>query len=174
MFSFNTIEENKILKKANAALVLSFGIWLVQSICFLASFSSFNCLLVLLWDSDVMTVFLLYIFFVLWRSGEWLNHRFTFFASFSLQESNCQLEGESGYTHLKIVTSKLRKRQQYMVSQVSFIYPLKIEAGPSQDQELESLPGGSRLGQLYYMSLNDDILWWKRDQLIDSWHCFQH
>jgi delta-aminolevulinic acid dehydratase/porphobilinogen synthase len=35
-----------------------------------------------------------------------------------------------------------------MVSQVSFIYPLKIEAGPSQDQELESFPGGSRLGQL--------------------------
>ncbi|WZZ39703.1 UV radiation resistance-associated gene protein isoform X1 [Brassica napus] len=67
-------------------------------------------------------------------------------AKSKLQESNCQLEGESGYTHLKIVTNKLRKRQQYMVSQVSFIYPLKIEAGPSQDQELESLPGGSRLG----------------------------
>ncbi|KAF8105217.1 hypothetical protein N665_0161s0017 [Sinapis alba] len=63
-----------------------------------------------------------------------------------LQESNCQLEGESGYTHLRIVTNKLRKRQQYMVSQVSFIYPLKIVAGPSQDQELESLPGCSRLG----------------------------
>ncbi|KAF3555155.1 hypothetical protein F2Q69_00017167 [Brassica cretica] len=62
-----------------------------------------------------------------------------------LQESNCQLEGESGYSHLKTVTNKLRKRQQYMVSQVSFIYPLKIEAGPSQDQELESFPGGSRL-----------------------------
>lgn len=40
-----------------------------------------------------------------------------------------------------------------MVSQVSFIYPLKIEAGPSQDQELESLPGGSRLGQLYNSNL---------------------
>ncbi|CAN8247722.1 unnamed protein product [Cochlearia groenlandica] len=65
-----------------------------------------------------------------------------------LQESNCQLEGESGYyTHLKIVTSKLRRRQQYMISQVSFIYPIKIEAGPSQEQELESLPGGSKLGQ---------------------------
>ncbi|KAJ0261994.1 UV radiation resistance-associated protein [Hirschfeldia incana] len=68
-------------------------------------------------------------------------------AKSKLQESNCQLEeGESGYTHLRIVTNKLRKRQQYMVSQVSFIYPLRIEAGPSQDQELESLPGGSRLG----------------------------
>ncbi|XP_018472789.2 vacuolar protein sorting 38 isoform X1 [Raphanus sativus] len=66
-------------------------------------------------------------------------------AKSKLQESNCQLEGESGYTHLKIVTNKLRKRQQYMVTQVSSIYPLKIEAGPSQDQELESLPGGSRL-----------------------------
>ncbi|KAL0712981.1 hypothetical protein Bca4012_019959 [Brassica carinata] len=61
-------------------------------------------------------------------------------AKSKLQELNCQLEGESSYTHLKIVTNKLRKRQQYMVSQVSFIYPLKIEAGPSQDQELESLP----------------------------------
>ncbi|KAG2308883.1 hypothetical protein Bca52824_028631 [Brassica carinata] len=67
-------------------------------------------------------------------------------AKTKLQESNCQLEGESGYAHLKIVTNKLRKRQQYMISQVSFIYPLKIEAGPSQDQELESFPGGSRLG----------------------------
>ncbi|AEC08733.1 hypothetical protein ISN45_At02g027150 [Arabidopsis thaliana x Arabidopsis arenosa] len=67
-------------------------------------------------------------------------------AKSKLQESNCQLEGESGYAHLKIVTNKLRKRQQFMVSQVSFIYPLKIEAGPSQDQELESFPGGSRLG----------------------------
>ncbi|XP_010469549.1 PREDICTED: UV radiation resistance associated protein-like isoform X2 [Camelina sativa] len=67
------------------------------------------------------------------------------FAKSKLQESNCQLEGESGYAHLKIVTNKLRKRQQYMISQVSFIYPLKIEAGPSQDQELESFPGGSRL-----------------------------
>ncbi|XP_048634367.1 UV radiation resistance-associated gene protein-like isoform X1 [Brassica napus] len=66
-------------------------------------------------------------------------------AKTKLQESNCQLEGESGYSHLKTVTNKLRKRQQYMVSQVSFIYPLKIEAGPSQDQELESFPGGSRL-----------------------------
>ncbi|XP_010413952.1 PREDICTED: UV radiation resistance associated protein-like isoform X1 [Camelina sativa] len=66
-------------------------------------------------------------------------------AKSKLQESNCQLEGESGYAHLKIVTNKLRKRQQYMISQVSFIYPLKIEAGPSQDQELESFPGGSRL-----------------------------
>ncbi|KAJ4903461.1 Uncharacterized protein Rs2_17412 [Raphanus sativus] len=67
-------------------------------------------------------------------------------AKTKLQESNCQLEGESGYAHLKTVTNKLRKRQQYMISQVSFIYPLKIEAGPSQDQELESFPGGSRLG----------------------------
>ncbi|XP_020884320.1 UV radiation resistance-associated gene protein isoform X2 [Arabidopsis lyrata subsp. lyrata] len=67
-------------------------------------------------------------------------------AKSKLQESNCQLEGESGYAHLKIVTNKLRKRQQFMISQVSFIYPLKIEAGPSQDQELESFPGGSRLG----------------------------
>ncbi|KFK26376.1 hypothetical protein AALP_AA8G240400 [Arabis alpina] len=67
-------------------------------------------------------------------------------AKTKLQESNCQLEGESGYAHLKFVTNKLRKRQQYMVSQVSFIYPLKIEAGPSQDQELESFPGGTRLG----------------------------
>ncbi|XP_024004288.1 UV radiation resistance-associated gene protein isoform X3 [Eutrema salsugineum] len=66
-------------------------------------------------------------------------------AKSKLQESNCQLEGESGYAHLKIVTNKLRKRQQFMVSLVSFIYPLKIEAGPSQDQELESFPGGSRL-----------------------------
>ncbi|CAN8285262.1 unnamed protein product [Cochlearia groenlandica] len=71
-------------------------------------------------------------------------------AKSKLQESNCELEGESGYAHLKIVTKKLRKRQQFMISQVSFIYPLKIDSGLSQDQELESLPGGSRLGKLFY------------------------
>ncbi|XP_010556958.1 PREDICTED: uncharacterized protein LOC104826120 isoform X2 [Tarenaya hassleriana] len=67
-------------------------------------------------------------------------------AKSKLQEANSQLEGEGGYARLKVVTSKLRKRQQYMITQVSSIYPLKIEAGPSLDQELESFPGGSRFG----------------------------
>ncbi|XP_062098444.1 vacuolar protein sorting 38-like [Humulus lupulus] len=37
-------------------------------------------------------------------------------------------------------------RQQYMVSQVALLYPVKISAGATQDQELESFPNSSKLG----------------------------
>lgn len=33
-----------------------------------------------------------------------------------------------------------------MISQVSFLYPVKISTGPAKDQELESFPNTSRLG----------------------------
>ncbi|VVA90011.1 unnamed protein product [Arabis nemorensis] len=62
------------------------------------------------------------------------------------QDSNCQLEGERDYARLNSVMNKLRKRQQNMISLVSRIYHLKIKAGLSEDQKLESFPGGSKSG----------------------------
>ncbi|OMO71020.1 UV radiation resistance protein/autophagy-related protein 14 [Corchorus capsularis] len=63
-----------------------------------------------------------------------------------LQESNRLLTEERGYIKLKNVQRKLRARQQYMISQLSLLYPVKIIVGPAQEQELESYPGSSRLG----------------------------
>lgn len=69
------------------------------------------------------------------------------------QELNELLAGEKGYTRLKNLQKKLRTRQQYMVSQVSLLYPVKISAGPREDHELESFPSSSRLGICYANSL---------------------
>ncbi|XVF37987.1 hypothetical protein REPUB_Repub20aG0058800 [Reevesia pubescens] len=63
-----------------------------------------------------------------------------------LQEANRLLTEERGYIKLKNVQRKLRARQQYMISQVSLLYPVKILVGPAQEQELESYPSSSRLG----------------------------
>ncbi|XVE81319.1 hypothetical protein DITRI_Ditri15bG0054400 [Diplodiscus trichospermus] len=63
-----------------------------------------------------------------------------------LQESNRLLTEERGYIKLKNVQRKLRGRQQYMISQVSLLYPVKILVGPAQEQELESFPSSSKLG----------------------------
>ncbi|KAL0551397.1 hypothetical protein IC582_010483 [Cucumis melo] len=63
-----------------------------------------------------------------------------------LQESNRLLSGEEGYDRLKSLQKTLRRRQQFMISQVAFLYPVKISTGPAKDQELESFPSTSRLG----------------------------
>ncbi|KAF4349610.1 hypothetical protein CsatB_025384 [Cannabis sativa] len=63
-----------------------------------------------------------------------------------LQESNEFLAGGKGYIRLKKVEKKLRMREQYMVSQVALLYPVKISAGAAHDQELESFPSSSKLG----------------------------
>ncbi|KAH9649653.1 LEA 2 domain-containing protein [Citrus sinensis] len=60
-----------------------------------------------------------------------------------LQESNRLLAGEKGYGHLQKLQKMLRMRQQFMISQVSFLYPVKILVGPKQEQELESFPSGN-------------------------------
>ena len=67
---------------------------------------------------------------------------------FLLQESNRLLIEERGYIKLKNMQRKLRARQQYMISQVSLLYPVKILVGPAQEQELESYPGSSKLGNV--------------------------
>ncbi|KAH7573027.1 hypothetical protein JRO89_XS03G0053500 [Xanthoceras sorbifolium] len=63
-----------------------------------------------------------------------------------LQESNRLLAGERGYLHLQKLQKMLHVRQQFMISQVSLLYPVKIVVGPKQEQELESFPSSSRSG----------------------------
>ncbi|KAJ6860314.1 hypothetical protein NC651_036624 [Populus alba x Populus x berolinensis] len=67
-------------------------------------------------------------------------------ASKQLQESRRSLAGERGYVRLTKLQKKLRLRQQYMISQVSLLYPIKISVGPSEEQELESFPSSSKSG----------------------------
>ncbi|XP_050216099.1 vacuolar protein sorting 38 isoform X2 [Mercurialis annua] len=63
-----------------------------------------------------------------------------------LQESKSSVSGESCYGRLRNLQKKLRVRQQYMVAQISLLYPVKISAGPSEDQELEAFPSTSKSG----------------------------
>lgn len=90
------------------------------------------------------------------------------------QELNGLLAGERGYIRLKNLQKKLRTRQQYMVSQVSLLYPVKITAGPAEDQELESFPSSSRLGMCYANSLTlctaFSFLCYLRNKTKDSCH----
>ena len=62
-----------------------------------------------------------------------------------LQDANRLLSGERGYGHLKNLEKMLRVRQQHMISQVSFLYPVKPSIG-SHEQELESFPRSGRAG----------------------------
>lgn len=65
-----------------------------------------------------------------------------------LQEANRSLAGERGYLHLKLSQKLLGLRQQNMVSQVSLLYPVKVVAGHSQEQELESFTTSIKSGVL--------------------------
>ncbi|KAK6122805.1 hypothetical protein DH2020_043448 [Rehmannia glutinosa] len=55
-----------------------------------------------------------------------------------MQESSRSLAGEKGYGNLKNLQKLLRARQQYMVSQVSLLYPVKVVIRKAPEQELES------------------------------------
>ncbi|XP_047340865.1 UV radiation resistance-associated gene protein [Impatiens glandulifera] len=60
-------------------------------------------------------------------------------ASKGLQESTRSLSGEGGgYANLRSLLKLLRVRQQYMISQVSLLYPVKVVIGHTREQELES------------------------------------
>ncbi|KAL5542640.1 hypothetical protein UlMin_010350 [Ulmus minor] len=62
------------------------------------------------------------------------------------QDLHESLAGETGYTRSTNLQRMLRTRQQHMVSQISLLYPIKISAGPTQEQELESFPSSSKTG----------------------------
>lgn len=66
-----------------------------------------------------------------------------------LQETNDVFPGGKEYFRLTNLQKMLRMRQQYMVSQLSLLYPVKISAGPKQEQELESFPSSSKSGKSY-------------------------
>ncbi|XP_021745796.1 UV radiation resistance-associated gene protein-like [Chenopodium quinoa] len=63
-----------------------------------------------------------------------------------LQESGRLLAGEKGLAQLNGLRKMLRVRQQHMVSQVAYLYPVKTMVGATQELELDSFPGGSRSG----------------------------
>ncbi|KAK4264182.1 hypothetical protein QN277_025391 [Acacia crassicarpa] len=65
-----------------------------------------------------------------------------------LQESNRLLFEEKGYVQLRNLQKMLRMRQQYMASQISMLYPVKISVEPAQEQELEAYPAASLAGNL--------------------------
>lgn len=67
-------------------------------------------------------------------------------ASKSLQEANNSLAGERGYVHLQNVQKLLRARQQFMVSQISLLYPVKFASGHTTEQELDSFSSSSKAG----------------------------
>ncbi|XP_076889125.1 vacuolar protein sorting 38-like [Bidens hawaiensis] len=67
-------------------------------------------------------------------------------ASRNLQEENNSLAGEKGYSRLKNAQKLLRMRQQYMVFQISLLYPVKVVTGHTYDQELESFSTNSKSG----------------------------
>ncbi|KAJ8547086.1 hypothetical protein K7X08_010672 [Anisodus acutangulus] len=59
-------------------------------------------------------------------------------ASKRLQDASRSLAGEMGYGHLRTLQRVLRTRQQYMVSQVQLLYPVRVAIGQSPEQELVS------------------------------------
>ncbi|KNA04162.1 hypothetical protein SOVF_202240 [Spinacia oleracea] len=63
-----------------------------------------------------------------------------------LQESGRLLAGDEGLAQLSSLQKMLRVRQQHLVSQVAYLYPIKTVIGATQELELDSFPGGSRLG----------------------------
>ncbi|KAI7727542.1 hypothetical protein M8C21_003846 [Ambrosia artemisiifolia] len=68
-------------------------------------------------------------------------------ASRSLQEENNSLAGERGYGQLKNVQKLLRMRQQFMVFQISLLYPVKVVTGHTFEQELDSFSTSNKSGK---------------------------
>ncbi|KAJ8530751.1 hypothetical protein K7X08_023632 [Anisodus acutangulus] len=71
-------------------------------------------------------------------------------ASKRLQDASRSLAGERCYGHLRTLQRVLRTRQQYMVSQVQLLYPVRVAIGQSPEQEFElfnnSIDSGNTAG----------------------------
>ncbi|XP_058080011.1 vacuolar protein sorting 38-like isoform X1 [Magnolia sinica] len=63
-----------------------------------------------------------------------------------LQEANRLLAGERGHVHLKNFQKLLRMRQQYMMAQVSALYPVKASLGQTPGGKYDSRSDGSKSG----------------------------
>ncbi|KAI3980293.1 hypothetical protein MKX01_001364 [Papaver californicum] len=67
-------------------------------------------------------------------------------SSNQLQEAYRLLSGERGHVRLKNLQKMLQMRQQYMVAQVSFLYPVKASAVLTNGEKLNSSSTNSRIG----------------------------
>ncbi|XP_058080015.1 vacuolar protein sorting 38-like isoform X3 [Magnolia sinica] len=63
-----------------------------------------------------------------------------------IQEANRLLAGERGHVHLKNFQKLLRMRQQYMMAQVSALYPVKASLGQTPGGKYDSRSDGSKSG----------------------------
>ncbi|XP_058078427.1 vacuolar protein sorting 38-like isoform X3 [Magnolia sinica] len=63
-----------------------------------------------------------------------------------IQEANRLLAGERGHVHLKNLQKLLRMRQQYMMAQVSALYPVKASLGQTPGGKYDSRSDGSKSG----------------------------
>lgn len=70
-----------------------------------------------------------------------------------MQESSRSFAGEKGSGRLKNLQRLLRMRQQYMVSQVSLLYPVKVVNIKAPEQELESFRSSIKSGELILHSM---------------------
>ncbi|XP_015170556.1 UV radiation resistance-associated gene protein isoform X2 [Solanum tuberosum] len=67
-------------------------------------------------------------------------------ASKRLQDESRSLAGERGYGQLRTLQRVFRTRQQYMVSQVHMLYPVRVAIGQAPEQELEFFNNSSNSG----------------------------
>ncbi|KAG6423001.1 hypothetical protein SASPL_113384 [Salvia splendens] len=63
-----------------------------------------------------------------------------------MQDSSRSLAGEKGYGYLKNLQKSLRLRQQFMVSQVTLLYPVKVVVRKASEQEVESFRSSIKSG----------------------------
>uniref|UniRef100_M1CI62 Uncharacterized protein n=1 Tax=Solanum tuberosum TaxID=4113 RepID=M1CI62_SOLTU len=74
-------------------------------------------------------------------------------ASKRLQDESRSLAGERGYGQLRTLQRVFRTRQQYMVSQVHMLYPVRVAIGQAPEQELEFFNNSSNSGNGSYDDL---------------------
>lgn len=74
-------------------------------------------------------------------------------ASKRLQDESRSLAGERGYGQLRTLQRVFRTRQQYMVSQVHMLYPVRVAIGQTPEQELEFFNNSSNSGTGSYDDL---------------------
>ncbi|XP_055813862.1 vacuolar protein sorting 38 isoform X1 [Solanum dulcamara] len=67
-------------------------------------------------------------------------------ASKRLQDESRSLAGERGYGQLRTLQRVFRTRQQYMVSQVHMLYPVRVAIEQAPEQELEFFNNSSNSG----------------------------
>ncbi|KAL1561599.1 UV radiation resistance-associated gene protein-like [Salvia divinorum] len=63
-----------------------------------------------------------------------------------MQDSSRSFAGEKGYGYLKNLQKSLRLRQQFMVSQVTLLYPVKVVVRKASEQEVESFRNSIKSG----------------------------